>query len=68
MEFWLVDTLRRLEQQLSKIEATTAETRLTLHRLAILATLWAAVATLGYNSEPAQALLAGALKTAFKLP
>lgn len=67
MDIWLFATLQRLEQQLTKIETVTSDTLHLLHRLAILATLWAAVATLGYNSEPAQALLAGALKTAFKL-
>jgi hypothetical protein len=68
MEFWLLATLQRHEQQLAVIKSTVEETHTLLQRLAILATLWAAVATLGYNSQPAQDLLAGAIKTALRLP
>ena len=61
MEFWLLDTLRRLE---TKID----DTHHLLQRLAILATLWASVATLGYQSQAARDLLAASIKLAFKLP
>ena len=67
MDLWLLDSLRRLEQQLTKIETTTSSTLHLLNRLAILATLWAAVATLGVSSQASQELLAGAIRSALKL-
>jgi hypothetical protein len=68
MEFWLLDTLRKIERQMDEIKSSIHETQILLQRLAILATLWAGVATLGYNSQGAQELLAGAIKAALRLP
>ena len=68
MDYWLPVTLQRLEQQLAEIRVAISDTHHLLQRLAILATLWAAVATLGYNSQAAQQLLTVSIKAAFKLP
>ena len=68
MEYWLLATLQRLEQQLAEIKTSISDTHNLLQRLAILATLWAGVATLGYNSQAAQQLLTASIKTALRLP
>jgi len=68
MEYWLLDTMRRLEQQLTDLRKAIDDTHHLLQRLAILATLWAGVATLGYNSQAAQQLLTGSIKAALRLP
>jgi hypothetical protein len=68
MDLWLLATLQKLEQQISDIKTIVHDTHHLLQRLAILATLWGAVATLGYNSQAAQDLLVAVLKTTFKLP
>lgn len=64
MDYWLLDMMRRLE----RIEGKANDTHHLLQRLAILATLWAGVATLGYNSQAAQELLTLSIKAALKLP
>lgn len=64
MDYLLLDMMRRLE----RIESKTSDTHHLLQRLAILATLWAGVATLGYNSQAAQELLTASIKAALKLP
>lgn len=56
MEFWLLDTLRKIEQQIESL-------RHEIQRLAILAALWIAVTVVGYHSPTAQALLAEVIKS-----
>ena len=68
MEYWLVATLQRIEQQMADVKTQTGNTYHLLQRLAILATLWAGVATLGYNSRAAQELLTASIKAALRLP
>ena len=68
MDYWLAVTLQRIEAQIADLKHQVSDTHHLLQRLAILATLWASVATLGYQSQAARDLLAASIKTAFKLP
>ena len=63
MEYWLVATLQRLDQQISQIKDEVHEAKVLMQRLAILGGLWGAVLVLGYHSPEAQQLVSGAIKS-----
>lgn len=54
MEYWLVATLQKLEQQISQIKDEVHEAKVLMQRLAILGGLWGSVLLLGYHSPQAQ--------------
>ena len=63
MEYWLVATLQRLDQQISQIKDEVHEAKVLMQRLAILAGLWGAVLVLGWHSPQAQEIALGLVKS-----